>query len=54
MRPGTKDDAMHRNHRFGQPPWPAERELTLAGEVALPEPAFEVAVEAVHLVACPT
>ncbi len=28
---------MHRNHQFGQPPWPAEQELTLAGEVALPE-----------------
>ena len=32
------------------PPWPAERELTLAEEVALLEPVFEAADEAVHLV----
>jgi pimeloyl-ACP methyl ester carboxylesterase len=32
------------------PPWPAERELTLADEVALLEPVFEAAGEAFHLV----
>ena len=32
------------------PPWPAERELTLAGEVTLLEPVFETAGDAVHLV----
>jgi pimeloyl-ACP methyl ester carboxylesterase len=32
------------------PPWSAERELTLADEVALLEPVFEAAGESVHLV----
>jgi pimeloyl-ACP methyl ester carboxylesterase len=32
------------------PPWPGERELTLADEVALLEPVLEAAGEAVHLV----
>ena len=32
------------------PPWRFERELTLADEVALVEPVFEAAGEAIHLV----
>ncbi len=32
------------------PPWPAERELTLAEDVALLEPVFETAGGAVHLI----
>jgi pimeloyl-ACP methyl ester carboxylesterase len=32
------------------PPWPAERELTLADEVAMLEPAFEAAGESSHLI----